>query len=789
MANKTYADSVFRYTNPIRYFKKNDPVHYEVLNIPLKQIQENTNWLKDQFESLTASTLSEFTRADFSELKPYVNGTDNVVRVKPGRFTARVNDAYSITPLQFIEQIAGKNFPEINEWEAKSILDSSIQAVADRFKNYVVSSSVGMNGLFERIFTLPMKDSDTEWDSLLTYFNETKNNPYVWYVNASLSSVGLTQYNKSVESIGFAPLLTAESEFMKRWRGVTRLSVVNVEEELSVEIPEFSDDDFYYINESGSKVLLDANQRIDLVFIYSKPIDQPSAAISVFDSNTPRTINKPVLGIVKGAGIGINLATNSPQTRSGASSQKAVDEDGNRLIIPNISDELASNTGIGSIKGSFPSPDDLINLAPLLLENLASDNPALVGQTGLPVAYVVVDRAPQLNSNNVQVISTSKLIDIRPFFRTAELSFNERSGLAAATPQVSLANPVATEGYVDLAVRKLFLDYTTKLGQIPNSDGTASQPATSTQSGPRIVGTGYVKGGTLFGVESVLADFVRVNFGITNTTQLAQEVKSRYGYPNAIQITEYPDWDISEWCKLGNFTSKGGLPNDYINFHLFGPNFNGEAKLPYAAGYNAAGVTKIKTLGTDRIAGPSPTVEIPVNSDGTRKGQTAVYFVKKTIRIDRSQIQWASDYHVNVQLWNCAPLSCRVRSAGGASQAAAGHASIWVDKRQDEFTIFVSWVAADQYGANGGAFTGAGEPIDTQYRPDLARNEGDRFAGFSVISNDIVNSNYTHKTVDGEIGAGVAIYPTVTFQVIGIPGSYIASSANLQGQNPIITLS
>lgn len=785
MANKTYADSVFRYTNPVRYFKRNDPVFADVFNIPLKQLQENDNWLKDQFESLTASTLSEFQRSDFAELKPYVNGTDNVVRVKPGRFTARVNDAYSITPLQFIEQITGRALGEINQWEAKTVLDASIKAVADKFKTYVASNSLGMNGLYERAFNYPIINSDTEWNSELTFFNSTKTNAYSWLGNSNLSSITIGQSAVDNQSLGFAILNIAETEFIRKWRGVTRLSVVNVEEELSIEIPEFSDDDFYYFNETGAKVRVDANQRIDLVFIYSKPIDQPSAAIPVFDANTPRTISKPVLGLVKGAGLGILL--------KGGIVQQTVDADGNRLIVPNISDELATNTGIGSIKGSFPAPDDLINLAPILLENLAEDHPALVGQTGLPVAYVVVDRSPQLNANNIQVIATNKLIDIRPFFRTAELSYNERSGLAAATPQLSLANPVATEAYVDSEVRKLFLDYTAKLGQVPTSNGTPQQ---TTQSGPRIVGTGYVKGGTRFGVESVLADFIRKNYNITDNSQLAQQVKSRYGYPASVQVEQYPDWDLSEWCKLGNFTSKGGLPNDYINFHLFGPNFTGEAKIPYAANYNGSDDgSKIKTLGTDRITGPNPSVEALVNSDGTRKGQTCVYFVKKTIRIDRSQIQWASDYHVNVQLWNCAPLSCRVRGSGSnGSVQAAGNASIWVDKRQDEFTIFVSWVAADQYGSTTGGNVGlvaggVGEPIDSQYRPDLARNEGDRFAGFSVINNDIVNSQYIHKTVDGEVGAGAAIYPTVSFQIIGIPSTYVDSGANLQGQNPIITLS
>ena len=48
MAEPIYGDSVFRFTDPLRYFKANDPYYFEVDNIPLKQLQENCLWLKDQ---------------------------------------------------------------------------------------------------------------------------------------------------------------------------------------------------------------------------------------------------------------------------------------------------------------------------------------------------------------------------------------------------------------------------------------------------------------------------------------------------------------------------------------------------------------------------------------------------------------------------------------------------------------------------------------------------------------------------------------------------------------------
>ena len=50
MAVPKYNDSPYKYTDPIRLFKANDPYYWEVDNIPLKQLEENVKWLKDQLK-------------------------------------------------------------------------------------------------------------------------------------------------------------------------------------------------------------------------------------------------------------------------------------------------------------------------------------------------------------------------------------------------------------------------------------------------------------------------------------------------------------------------------------------------------------------------------------------------------------------------------------------------------------------------------------------------------------------------------------------------------------------
>lgn len=775
MVERTFYDSVYRYTDPVRYFKANDPYYFEVDNIPVKQLQENCNFLKGQIESLlTGGGDFEFDRSNFSELKPYVDGTNNIVKVKPGRYSARINDAYTNSGLQFLTQVLGQNVGEFNTWITGTNINQEVQTILNKFKSSLATDALNTNGLIERVFTYAMQDSDNAHPIVanLAAYRAANVGPValplytsiIWKHATNQQTDVISQYDLSNPANGFVYLGKAEAEFVKKWRGIARTSIVNVENEIQVEIPPFAAEDFFYINESGVKTTLTSNHRIDLVFIYSKPIDTSAVTIGKIVADTPTRITQPVLGIVKGAGIGVSLQTNSSTSTDGYGIY-IQDEDGVTKMLPSVADQNATNIGIGSIQGSFPSPDDLMNLSPLLCENLSQENWGLIGQTVLPVAYVVVRSDAAISSSNVQIIQISDLIDIRPFFRTTELAYNERSGIAAATPQISLANPVASEGYVDKVSRDLFTDYNAKINQIA---GTLN--GTSNTSFPRLVGCGYIKGGFKYGVEATLADFVRQKFNIQTAAQQKQEVISRYGYHPQTIASDSPDWDIAEWCNRGTFADKGSYPNDRINFHFFGPNFGSISNkdIEFAAYSNFAGTTRINSLGTDLVstgfAGAVPA-----------KGQSCIYFVKKRIQLNRTQVQWASDYQVDVQLLNCAPLSCRTRDNNTERYDAAGHASIWVDKRPTEFTIFVSWVARDQYDS-------------ATVRPDTERDAGLRWAGFSVINADMVTHDYFHRVVAGESSAGVAIYPTVTFQVTAIPGTYATLATNMNNANPVLIL-
>ena len=96
MTEVVYFDSNYSFIDPVRHFKANDPYYYEVDNIPIKQLEESSKFLKDQIDGLLKDQSNfdiEVDRSNISELKPYATGSDRKIRVKPGRYTARINDA------------------------------------------------------------------------------------------------------------------------------------------------------------------------------------------------------------------------------------------------------------------------------------------------------------------------------------------------------------------------------------------------------------------------------------------------------------------------------------------------------------------------------------------------------------------------------------------------------------------------------------------------------------------------------------------------------------------------
>jgi len=487
MAELSFEESSYRFTDPIRYFKAHDPYFFEIDNIPIKQLHENILWLRDQLKIQPAG-ISTASRVDFEELQPYTSGSDRVVRVKPGRFTARVNDASTRQPLSFINRLFIVNditapnlyrvtVPELYAFDSVILLE-----ILNKFKSSVEEDALSMNGLETRLFTwpvfspdIPINSSGVVLDDSVDYIkyadsgtfgSEVKNlasvisQALLWVVNSKYpeyfgqSFLIETLINNSPEQSGGMSLLPRlEANFIKHWKGVTRTAVVDVPEELSIEIPPFDSSDFNWIDESGNEQqVAGVTSRIDLVFLYTKSVDASSATI--LKPSGKEVITTPQLGIVRGAGIKTNFNTNPTIVQNAKNGIKQPVTDEHKILAsPGDSNSLGFSS-IG-ITGSFPTPDDLLTLAPLLSERLEEDAIELVGQSILPIAYVFVREQTEETETGVSNLLNTDIVDIRPFFRTTELTYNERAGIAAAIPQLSLANPVVGRVQLDSELYQL----------------------------------------------------------------------------------------------------------------------------------------------------------------------------------------------------------------------------------------------------------------------------------------------------------------------------------------------
>lgn len=816
MSTFVFADSPYRYTDPVRLYKANDPYYFEVDNIPIRQLEENCQWLKDQLQkNVLEIQLADVKRSEIAELKPYANGGDRLVRVKPGRFSARINDIANKEPLQYLNNMLGEKIGEMDVWQAHTINPNNaagalLETVLNKFKTYIAENATHMNGLAERAFTWPVMSEDIQ----SPYVNGTSN-PLSYTNTDGAGKIGptlisqallwaksannqesfylLPTYDYTDNSIGFGRLPVIENHFVKKWRGVARTAIVDVSEELTIEVPPFDPTDFFYTNENNEKVVIEGVQnRIDLVFIYSKPVD--ASGVSVFKNGTIQSITAPALGIIRGAGIGQSFkALNSITNEYGPVS--VFDEYGNVQMLPNPSDQLDSNVGFNStlpvIRGSFPSPDDILNIAPLLSERLENDSLELIGQSILPVAYVFVRANADKNVANADILLDTDIIDIRPFFRTAELTYNERAGLAAAMPQLSLANPAVGQAQLDYSIKRV-KEYADNL--------IASQ---TKERATDVVAGGFIFGGWFFGPEAALYgwhlnSFKDNNDPVADTKNFVR--KSYFGVNPSynLDIPDYPDWDISKWALPMN--SAGTFPNDYLtpwigndnDVHLNAGSFK-EQTLPgmlTPQGQTPERLSKISGMAMNAWqAYGNGLPGIGTNAASWLHGT----YISKTIYFDRSKYGWMLDYIVDINFVNCIPATSQ-GTDGGYAAGGAGISGWWLEKGQNYFTIYVAFTPP---------FAEAKTAIDFPAPQEIGgikthHRSSNKFAATLVCVKDMMEFQETPAVVANQYGRpgysynpkmGLCTYPTISWRMYGIPdGDKDYYYTNLNSKNPTITL-
>ena len=812
MANEIkYFETPYTFISPVRHYKANDPYYYEVDNIPIKQLEESQRFLKDQVDGIIKQQSQgiEIDRSGFSELKPYATGNDRKVRVKPGKFTARINNAYDLTPLQVVQQIGGYSnqlnsdgtFVALNRWEAQTNIGPGVSAALAEFQQGLQGDALNMNGLAERAFVFPIDDEDgisggnsiggigvgnvdllnrttPGYSDLDSEFDADDRPLYPNYIGAILKHTTPDQtlelelirdvYDLPNRPTG-APQGRVESTFIKRWRGAIRTSIVDVPQELEITIPDFDSADFFYVDSAGTQQPLNANHRIDLLFIYSKAVDEESTTIPKFDANgNPTTLTQPALGVLKGAGVGISrqTASNNDNADDRVNLQTL---DGTPIMLAHPGDENGTNNGFttsaGVIRGSFPSPDDLMNLAPVLSENLETTAFPLIGQSILPIAYIRVQTA---GGPIADLITEEDIIDIRPFFRTTELAYNERAGIAAATPQVSIANPVVTEAHLDKKAKEMFGHINNRLNTLEGSIATTNTTVAQTQgpgnSGARTIAAGQVLGG-FWGPEGALIKHAKQNTagGIRNApmNQFVDLIESEFGYA-AGSIPYLPDWDKANWYGEANFSDN--KINDHIN--ICAPTFTefggagGDAKYmpPWIGERNNGQTASVQDIRNDqgydrfslyewgtRAGGPYSQVAGRPSAGGTtgifgtqtpglstaqlrslNDRNVQINFVSKKIKLNLNAVPWVSDYQVKVNLLHCTPLCDAVNPPTAGTNQGQGtmnnrnSCQTWVQKFKDYFVICVAWAGTNHLAKNSGNYF----PWNDRSNPEL-------FAGFA----------------------------------------------------------
>lgn len=716
-ASEQYVESSHKFTEPVRMFKSNDPYYWEVDNIPLKQLEENILFLRDQIANNLS--VSGIGRSDLAELRPFVNGTDRTVYVNPGRYSARINDAYEkgLNNFEYLLRNDVQTFVGADQTRSgyatlgtreKRKFTLSVEQMK-KLAGITVLDAINDNGLYT---FLQHHNSEPEGDpNSLEYRSgiETSVNPggQGIYGLPKIKGAAWRPEGLNTGTLFFNDLQQEAVEFTRLWGGVARTAIVDVQEVLSVEVPAFDDTEFAFANNTEFSPAV----RIDLVFIYSHPVDaRTTSIVKPSSTGTPQKITAPQLGILKGAGvIALNLGTgaysnyttsdsgffdsstyingSSTATNHFISENTYADDDGSFQMNSTMGDQLQTEIGLNGEFANIPSPDDLMNLTPLLEETLESNNLALVGQSILPVAYVISRRGQP-------VIVTNDLFDIRPFMRTTELSYNERAGVAAANPPLSLANPAVGKQELENGLFKV-RDF---VQEQLNSAPLESKP----------LARGMVYGGTRYGVEGAILMLEKAYGEYKNDVDWTSDSEvldflrtKKHVLSTATQIPYHAGWDINT-DYFGSLDQPGLYRNDRLHSSQMwgyesGPNapisINEELTDIQMVNTNTGESEPITAL-TDAPQGRyrHRSVFYHGSSGGWRViAQNGSVFVKKTIYLN-GLTDGYEDYDVNVSLISCSLTNgIGAEENGGAPEWMLGvnYGGVTVEKEHDRFTIFV----------------------------------------------------------------------------------------------------
>ena len=789
-----WKESAYQFTQPIRYFKSNDPYYWQVDNIPLEQLEKNVLWLRDQIGGGSVGLLSGIERNQINELRPFADDTSFKAFVKPGRYTARINDAYKKKLIDIIylqSDLPSVTNPGMGDFDFK-VSENFIKTLAGE----VTGSLILNNGLYDAVLhhvCTPYQGFITSWTGR---YGTYSNNALAGMDNLPLIKKTTIRQEKTSDHPGTASLIIGNtrsdlqqlfSDFIKWWGGTARTAVVNVPETLSIEVAPFDAADF--MNQTD----FEPSYRIDLLFIYSHPIDASSTTILKKDGAAPAMITEPQLGIVKGAGA-IGLKGNGPNfgvfdtytdgtswignssewttgKNIGANYFSFVDSEdyqyGYNQIAATVADQIQDVAGMEGYYGNFPSPDDLLNIAPLLQIDLETNNLALIGQSVLPLAYIIVKK-------DATAITAADILDIRPFLRTTELAYNERAGIAAANPPLSFANPAVGKEELGDTIRKVRAEVIELIPSVPEIPTV-----------PRVVGSGYIFGGLKYGVEGALLKMAMGHPDWQNIIQNPSNAEARYSWlinqghvPGGTSLRELPDWEVAPWV-LGK-NNAGSYRNDRTWLARQQGSETG-VTLNNASIYESFH-DSIDALGAYKRDGAG----------------AALAFCRKKIQVDTGNVPWMSYYDVIVEFVNCVPTTVSDWYHRNSSDSddfwPRQYAGLTVSKEGNSFTVmaafnsFFSSRTETQPGINhpwADNNPGSGGYNKNMFSVgnDWYRNAGSTYPNFAVTHSilDWDQNNPESYSMNSSSPASPVIactYPTVKYTIMGYPSYYRPDTDN-----------
>ena len=142
-------------------------------------------------------------------------------------------------------------------------------------------------------------------------------------------------------------------------------------------------------------------------------------------------------------------------------------------------------------------------------------------------------------------------------------------------------------------------------------------------------------------------------------------------------------------------------------------------------------------------------------------GERRFSWIQKTIKLDKTDVEWMGDYDVEV-------------SFIGVQSTA-----YWIDKQRDEFTIFVAQRGASR------------NPHDWKQRAHFlppiwpvgpkrgAENSRNLLDGWPVLNSVFSTAPKRRQNYQGEPAIGIALYPTTQFTVTGYPSDWVGVHTDL----------